>query len=71
MHSVVDRTQQQGGGFMGTSRRLFALGWLAVLVGGLLAYWIQTAGAVRIQDVRFTGVNGRPMSGLLRSKFQL
>jgi pimeloyl-ACP methyl ester carboxylesterase len=48
-----------------TSRRLFALGWLAVLVGGLLAHWIQTSGDIRIQDVRFTGVNGKPMSGLL------
>src|SRR5688500_6804008 len=50
---------------MGTSRRLFALGWLAILMGGLLAHWIQTAGGIRIQDVRFTGVDGKPMSGLL------
>lgn len=50
---------------MNVSKRLFALGWLAILVGGLLAHWIQTSGGVRIQDVRFTGVNGKPMSGLL------
>jgi pimeloyl-ACP methyl ester carboxylesterase len=48
-----------------TSRRLFALGWLAVLVGGLLAHFVQTSGGIDIQDVRFTGVNGKPMSGLL------
>jgi pimeloyl-ACP methyl ester carboxylesterase len=45
--------------------RLFAFGWLAVLAGGLLAHSIQTAGGIRIQDVRFTGVNGKPMSALL------
>lgn len=50
---------------MSTSRRLFAAGWLAVLVGGLLAYWIQTSGGIRVHDVRFTGANGKPMSGLL------
>jgi pimeloyl-ACP methyl ester carboxylesterase len=47
------------------SKRFFALGWLAILLGGLLAHWIQTAGGIRIQDVRFTGVNGKAMSGLL------
>jgi pimeloyl-ACP methyl ester carboxylesterase len=50
---------------MKVSHRWFVLGWLAVLVGGLLAHWIQTSGGVRIQDVRFTGVNGKPMSALL------
>jgi pimeloyl-ACP methyl ester carboxylesterase len=50
---------------MNASRRLFALGWCAVLIGGLLAHLIQTSGGIRIQDVRFTGVNGKPMSGLL------
>ena len=50
---------------MNFSRRLFAFGWLAILVGGLLAHWVQTSGGIRIQDVRFTGVNGKPMSGLL------
>jgi pimeloyl-ACP methyl ester carboxylesterase len=50
---------------MNLSRRLFALGWLAILVGGLLAHWIQTAGGIRIQDVRFTGVDGKLMSALL------
>jgi pimeloyl-ACP methyl ester carboxylesterase len=50
---------------LNASRRLFALGWLAVLLGGLLAHWIQTSGGIGIQDVRFTGVNGKPMSGVL------
>ena len=50
---------------MNLSRRLLTLGWLAVILGGLLAHWIQTSGGVRIQDVRFTGVGGKPMSGLL------
>ncbi len=50
---------------MKASRHWFVLGWLAVLLGGLLAHCIQTSGGVRIQDVRFTGVNGKPMSALL------
>lgn len=50
---------------MNKSHRLLVVGLLAVLVGGLLAHFIQTSGGIRIQDVRFTGVNGRPMSGLL------
>lgn len=40
-------------------------GWLAILVGGLLAHFVQTSGGIRIQDVRFNGTNGKPMSGLL------
>lgn len=50
---------------MTRSQRLFALGWLAILIGGFLAHLIQTSGGIRIQDVRFTGVNGKPMSALL------
>src|SRR3954469_21978904 len=45
--------------------KLFLLGWALVLVGGFLAHKIQTAGGVRIEDVRFTGTNATPMSGLL------
>jgi pimeloyl-ACP methyl ester carboxylesterase len=44
---------------------LFALGWALVIAGGLLAHLIQTSGGVRVEDVRFTGVGGTPMSALL------
>ncbi len=51
------------------SRRLgylLGLAVLLVLLGGLLASAVQTAGGtIRIQDVRFTGTNGIEMSGLL------
>jgi pimeloyl-ACP methyl ester carboxylesterase len=51
------------------SRRLvylLGLAVLLVLVGGLLASAVQTAGGmVEIQDVRFTGSNGTQMSALL------
>lgn len=40
-------------------------GLLIVFAGALLAHFIQTAGGVRIQDVRFTGTNGTPMSAHL------
>jgi dienelactone hydrolase len=45
--------------------KLFLLGWALVLGGGYLAHRIQTAGGVRVADVRFTGTAGMPMSGLL------
>jgi pimeloyl-ACP methyl ester carboxylesterase len=41
------------------------IGLLIVAFGALLAYLVQTAGGIRIQDVRFTGTNGTPMSGHL------
>ena len=44
---------------------LFAIGWLIVLAGSLLAYITETANGVRIQDVRFTGSDGIAMSALL------
>ena len=44
---------------------LFAIGWIIVLAGSLLAYFTQTTGGVRIQDIRFTGSNGVAMSALL------
>jgi pimeloyl-ACP methyl ester carboxylesterase len=50
---------------MRTSWRLFSLGLILIVAGGLIAWFTQTAGGVRIQDVRFTGTNGVPMSGLL------
>ena len=44
---------------------LFAIGWIIVLAGSLLAYVTETANGIRIQDVRFTGSNGVEMSALL------
>jgi pimeloyl-ACP methyl ester carboxylesterase len=45
--------------------RLFLLGWALVLGGGFLAHQIQTAGGVRVEDVRFKGASGTVMSALL------
>ena len=53
------------GNAMSSGWKLFLLGWALVLGGGFLAHKIQTAGGIRIEDVRFTGTNGTPMSGLL------
>jgi pimeloyl-ACP methyl ester carboxylesterase len=49
---------------MGKSR-LFVLGIALIALGGITAWVTQTAGGIRVQDVRFTGSNGTPMSGLL------
>lgn len=46
-------------------------GWLAIagavmmLAGGLLAYFTQTSGGIRIEDVRFAGEKGNTMSALV------
>ena len=45
--------------------RLLWIGVALILVGGLLAWFTQTAGGIRIQDIRFNGANGALMSGLL------
>ncbi|MDR3511162.1 MAG: alpha/beta fold hydrolase [Caulobacteraceae bacterium] len=50
---------------MGRGWTLFVLGWALVLGGGFLAHVIQTADGVRVEDVRFAGADGTPMSGLL------
>jgi pimeloyl-ACP methyl ester carboxylesterase len=44
---------------------LAILGVLLILAGGLLAHFTQTAGGIRIEDVRFKGAKGNAMSGLL------
>jgi pimeloyl-ACP methyl ester carboxylesterase len=44
---------------------LAILGVILILAGGLLAHFTQTAGGIRIQDVRFTGAKGNTMSALL------
>ncbi len=45
--------------------RLFLLGWALVLAGGLLAHLIETAGGVRLSEVRYPGASGEMLSGLL------
>jgi pimeloyl-ACP methyl ester carboxylesterase len=44
---------------------LAIVGILLILAGGLLAHLTQTAGGIRIQDVRFKGAKGNTMSALL------
>jgi len=44
---------------------LFALGAVLILAGALLAHAIQTAGGVKVADVRFAGDKGETLSGLL------
>jgi pimeloyl-ACP methyl ester carboxylesterase len=45
--------------------KLPILGLVIILLGCWLAYSIQTANDIRVQDVRFTGTNGTEMSALL------
>lgn len=44
---------------------LFIAGWVIVLIGVLLAAFVQTSGGVTIKDVRFTGTGGQQLSALL------
>ena len=44
---------------------LAILGVILILAGGLLAHFTQTAGGIRIEDVRFKGAKGNTMSALL------
>jgi pimeloyl-ACP methyl ester carboxylesterase len=50
---------------VGKGWKFFLLGWALILAGGFLAHQIQTAGGVRVEDVRLTGTGGVPMSALL------
>jgi pimeloyl-ACP methyl ester carboxylesterase len=45
--------------------RLFGLGGLLIAVGVLAASLVQTAGGIRIRDVRFVGADGAPLAALL------
>lgn len=45
--------------------RLFHAGWVIILIGALLAHFIQTSGGIAIRDIRFNGTNGQVLSGLL------
>ncbi len=44
---------------------LAVIGVVLILAGGALAYLTQTAGGIKIQDVRFKGAKGNTMSALL------
>jgi pimeloyl-ACP methyl ester carboxylesterase len=44
---------------------LAIVGLVLILAGGLLAHFTQTAGGIRIEDVRFKGAKGNTMSALL------
>ncbi len=44
---------------------LFALGWVLVLAGGLVASLVQTSGGVKIHDIRFPGQGTMRFSALL------
>jgi pimeloyl-ACP methyl ester carboxylesterase len=55
-----------GGDNIMRSRWSWAIaGVILILAGGLLAWFTQTSGGIRIQDVRFTGAKGNTMSALL------
>ncbi|MTV14911.1 alpha/beta fold hydrolase [Bradyrhizobium elkanii] len=41
------------------------MGLVLIVAGGLLAHFTQTAGGIRIEDVRFKGAKGNTMSALL------
>ncbi|QPF88238.1 alpha/beta fold hydrolase [Bradyrhizobium genosp. L] len=41
------------------------MGAVLIVAGGLLAHFTQTAGGIRIEDVRFKGAKGNTMSALL------
>jgi pimeloyl-ACP methyl ester carboxylesterase len=44
---------------------LAIVGVVLILAGGLLAHFTQTAGGIRIEDIRFKGAKGNTMSALL------
>jgi len=50
---------------MGKAWLGFLAGWAVILIGSLLAYLIQTAGGVSVQDVRFAGDKGTELSALV------
>jgi pimeloyl-ACP methyl ester carboxylesterase len=45
--------------------RLAVIGVVLIVIGGLLAHFTQTAGGIKIQDIRFKGAKGNTMSALL------
>ncbi|HOL60123.1 MAG TPA: alpha/beta fold hydrolase [Syntrophales bacterium] len=56
---MINRTEQK-------TRSLMWWALILILIGGLLAWWIQTdGGKIKIKDVRFVGSDGRLVSALL------
>ncbi len=45
--------------------RMFMLGWAIILIGSLIAHFVQTSGGITIKDVRFNGANGNIISAYL------
>lgn len=45
--------------------RTFMLGWAIILIGSLIAHFVQTSGGITIKDVRFNGANGKILSAYL------
>ncbi len=58
-------TDTRSAGAQPRNRCLLFVGLVLVLAGALLAHFIQTVGGIRVQDVRFVGADGSPMSALL------
>jgi len=58
-------TEARSTGAQPRNRRLLSIALVLVLAGAFLAHFVQTAGGVRIMDVRFMGSDGSPMSALL------
>jgi pimeloyl-ACP methyl ester carboxylesterase len=56
---------QLAGAGVGRGWKFFLLGLVLVFAGSYLAHRIQTMDGIRVSDVRFTGTDGTPMSGLL------
>lgn len=45
--------------------RLFTASWIVILVGCLIAFFVQTSGGIRIKDLRFMGQDGQLMGAYL------
>lgn len=63
--TVMRRNTEQKGAGMGPKWSLLVAGWILVLTGGCLAHFVQTAGGVKIQDVRFEFEGGKTLSALV------
>jgi pimeloyl-ACP methyl ester carboxylesterase len=61
----VQRLGGKGEASMRGRWSLAIAGLILIVAGGLLAHFTQTAGGIRIQDVRFKGAAGNTMSALL------
>lgn len=45
--------------------RMFMFGWAIILIGSLIAHFVQTTGGITIKDIRFSGANGNTLSAYL------